>query len=653
VTVTATRTASATATRTPNPCATQTATATPPPGGDIDLEPDLSQAFGKINGVHQIPVELDRSYRPIEIYNVIIKNNGSEAAPASTQFTVYVANKDYSVQRLIYTGPVGQVIPAKDYVYVSPITLSSTAIRQLDELKAFARISYRDLSNFGSIDVLVDSNRQIQESNEDNNEAARARFFHWSALAVTVVEAYAPGTEVPVAGATVTIKSADHQAQEKTTADGRIDFALLRQPAADVVYTITVSYRGQDDLATAQVTIDKYDYYQLKLKIQPRVETILRPNPLVPKEFAPTNFVPFPTGGVAEGTAEIETDTGQRFRQALLEDGTFNFVDIPAGVRQVYLVEMVAVIRFDFEEVITDGTVRYHWQRDRHNQLVIVPGSVKAVDLKLTTDCDAGTTTIEFCIYDEPEKIREAKATYLKTFSNTLNRLSSFDPSVRPTITRRVWVVPYFDGAGAFFEDVPDLLWIMGRYVALHPLIAETVITHESMHAIDYQLGGGRPSWFSQRFPYAESFELTASGSPNGLLSQEVGVWAWQRVGHTCALMTGEAKKYCHGHLDPDSGAPEIFAEQATNVCIGLPVQAKLDNIFRVWLNDPLRDPITGNPLPPPTDLYQHRDVIASRSIGATARGRGQIIYDYNAAGAAQYSYSSILKTLMDNCARR
>lgn len=599
----------------------------------------MSGVYTTVDGVRQtLYAPLDRSYREVQIHDLIIKNNGTDPAPAETEFRLYFSRIG-GVGEKFYTGTAGKVIPGKSFLTLPVVTLTADKIRELDQKDFFVE-NNSEKHYRRTVQFFVDSNDKITETDEHNNYSYKL-LFESSVIKVYIRQTGSNGAYIKdLTHLTIRIKSDGHNQARSGPEDHYIPtiFSLLRKPGTDVEYTIEITDEDQKIVATKKVTIDAYEVYAVNVDIE-QGGTIFIPVLMYPVAFDPTSFRAIPLVRIgSDGFAVIETDQGLLYRQKIFR-GRARFSDIPIEVKKIQLVEIEATVKFAVGPV--KDTIRYHWLSDQNEPLEVDPESTTKVEIKLKTECFPGTPTIEFCIYDEPERIAAAKISYLPIFSRALTKLGNFDPSVSLKVTKTVWVVPYFLSVGEFDEYYPDLLWIMGRYAAADPTFAEDVITHEAIHAIDYQLG-----WYSIDFPYSDSAARTAEGNSTGELTEATGLWSWANIGHTCALASGNFKNFCLGHANAGDGPREILAEQVTNVCLRLPVQPALDNVEGIWIQTHPK----GEPIPP--DLLLHRDIIASRSLGANGLQRGRIIYNYS-GGVAENFYSYILQTLVSNCEAR
>jgi hypothetical protein len=533
-------------------------------------------------------------------------------------------------------------IPAGVTITLPPIEISSDELRKMDKeygLFSFYTQFPTDTTNL-SLSFRVDLFNRVEESNEENNLAKKDNFAVFSAILVEPQDE--KGNRIPHALVTIENLRDDSYGSKYTNKIGFASFALLAQPGENLKYKVTVT--KMDKEKSIEINVTEYKLYHLKIVLDLPDGAVFIPIPLVPQKHNPNNFEsffssPLRVGWVSDGRAIVETDLGQIIeKEFTMTDNVFLFPrdELPEGTRFLTLKEMrVKIIISLSSSVEGEDYVNYVWLSQKQNpiRVDIEPGKLKEVEveIKLKTDCYQATRNSKFCIYDEEEEIIRAKQGYLRIAAQELSRLEIFSPWGLFTpwglkIIKEVWIVPFISEASGFFSPLrPNSFWLDGREIKVHPFRVRAITLHEALHALDFQwgnelFGGG---FFSRRWdPYRLSVRITQSGTGDNFLTGTTGLWAWRYLGYTCALVEGEAKRFCLGYTSPDNEV-EVFAEQISAICLGLPVAQKLANAEAEWqrLNP-------GQPVPP--DLLRHRDVIASRSVGNQVSGDpGNVIYRY------------------------
>lgn len=627
----------------------------------VDLEVDISAAKLTLDGVEVKTLELDSSYKPISVGGIRVLNTGNidltrEGAELLVGEQVMTVG---TLGALSWTQEVPLPLPAGASVTLPKVTMDGAFIRSVDqENGAFSALA-RSGTSSAPLTVTVDPRDSLDSSpigagiiieiNESNNQKSSAKnVVSWAGVVVVVVDASAPDKPLPNVKVRFQPNNNGESRESRTNNQGEIALSLTDAPTQDLKYTITSSFEGEEWVFPDKVAVTDFQLSRVTLSLSIKKGPIVRPLPTIVKEFSPTSYpaeYDLLMGGDISSGFVVAEGGGQRYRVEI-KDNKAKFLDLPKSVTELEIIKA----EFDVYLALRPGAnsvVHYIWERNGQGQVKLGVGD-KPLDLpvSLPIECFTQLQTVRICVNDDKEALSTAKSTYLPVIQEALKKLTvNFEPQVRLTSIKEVWVVPHMFGTGRFSSTVPEYLWVSGRYSTLSNLLARDLITHEAMHALDFQLGN-----ISLSTEFWASSTLTGSGDETTGLTSSTGDWAWKNVGYACAFMGGDDLKNCIGHSDPADGPQEIFAEQMTSLCIGLPVKEALQNVAEVWRNNPVRDG-SGNALPQPRDLELHKEVIASRSIGS-AFGLGNVIYGFTKNKGALTKQNDTIGMLATNCTR-
>jgi len=638
----------ATATNAQGVTATSSTTVTIPPP---DLAVDLSQVKYMQNGKEVPEVDLDNRYQAFSIQGIRVSNIGksdASATQAELNFSLPGA-KDLNLT----SGLLVPAIASGKTAVLTSFTVSSEVIQRMDENGFFTGQSGSDTSvNTGDLTVKIQA--VDSEINRSNNTDAKAKFLHWSTLRV-FVRAQDPISkeDKSVEDVRVIATSANNKVSKQLTdSSGQVEFALLDPPSPTNKYDIAVTYRGVDGLAKTSVVVGTYEVFSVNLLMPTATLSSVTAIPQLLAESQPNSYTDNDYGKPTNGTAIARTDKGELLT-AQLVDGSFTF---HGDYNSLSLTSINLRVAFQLGNVFKQA-YEYKWDLKENNTygpstIDLAGGENKVVKIKLPKECKEQSTGVKLCFYLDQVSIDNAQTQYVPIANFVMNRLEHFDPSVRLTTIKEIWFVPFDPGGGRFAYDAPTLLWISDGFLRNEPIIAEDILTHESMHAIDYQIGTTDPAYSGNKYSpffsfdetrYVASASLTAYGNTSGLVTSKTGVWAWGHVGTTCALMPNTVQaSHCTSHYDPADGSLEIFAEEATNVCLHLPISRALSDAQNKWLTDPNK---VGQPVP--DDLIYHTNIIASRSIGSSPLPIGTVISNYD---PYEYGALSYIPNLINSC---
>ncbi len=605
-----------------------------------DLALDLSGAYGVVGGQQQAPVVLSKEYKDIVIKNIVVKNVGTGASPPTTLGLDNSCGEEVAVTVPTIAGNAQVSLEA---------TFTAAALKKID-LELACYIDEADPDKSKHLEGLIEKVPGEPDPggfSYGNNESIKKNFFTYATLTVEVIDQ--AGSAVQDALITLTDKKDRKQVKAATDEHGELSISVLRIPGE---YTIKISFRGQSDIATKEVQISQPTQHREKVTINPRSSVLFRVNIKAPNEFSNVlalTYAELRTGGQTKLT--IKTDKNK----TVTVSGDAKGAPLPrselADATTFHIENIDLKITFDYGTLLKNEDVTWSLKPSAEEHTYQIADLFsngaypdKEVESQLETKCQPLVPgSIEVCIHEDAAGLIEAQK-LLPTIGQELARLQSFADPVKLTVTEKVLISPYILGSGMFMYDRPDRL-SFSRVTKINPLVTRDIVIHEAMHAIDHQLASaGQKFYTAENLHYKASADLTAEGS--SLVSAATGAWAWKNLGHTCALFPSNTK--CAGHPNPKAGAAEIFAEQITNVCLGLPVSERLADASAIWRQ---MNPAAAEP----PDLLAQRDVIASRGTGAAStQGIGWVIHKINSVLPLSVTAESLspVQLLIKECQR-
>ena len=634
-----------------------------------DFVMDLSSAQVYVNGSPIAPAHLYVQMGAFEIRNVAIKNIGNKAAPPGAVVVVMTPNEaerdllpDFEPFKLFEALILENIAPNGRLV-LPPIRIDMNTESTQEELLDFTTLltekgSVNKAALVASVNYDYDGYEPVEEVTNENNPDEVGSFFDWQAFEVTVLAEKDGQTSIqPHADIDVIVRGVYQFEADSTDDLGKSYVTMAANSIPRANYTFIAEVGRPPFVGKAEKDVNLFTYETVQIKIDLSEGLVISTVPMLLDEDDAVTYIEWDEGISSGGTAQITADNNQVFTAPVLKNMAI-FRGIPSEVKKVTVNRITNSISFTINSI--QDTVNYTWDSAKDGPLIFDNDlNYHDVELKLIRICDSQLLPdITACFYEEQGKIDEFKNSVLPTYAKSLQKLTdNFDPSVRLNNVREVWLVNYYYGGGTLtpITESPLVfrLWTMPRvFGGRDKLVMADLITHEAMHALDAQLGGGEMFSEDNLF-YTKSASITASGLASANLTEETGLWAWKNLGHTCSVIPEPSRSNCGGHDNPRDGAAEIFAEQATNVCL-FPKEtaATFRNYSSIYAANPLRDN-HGQPLPEPADLVAHRDVIMSRSIGVGDPyfGMGNILYDIDGSGYI-FGYSYILQAIMSSCAR-
>lgn len=635
--------------------------------GRPDFVMDLSNARVFVNNSPVTPAHLYIQMGVFEIRNVVIKNIGEVAAPPGAVVVVMAPNEaqfnslpDFEPLEFFET-LITNDIAAGGQLTLPPIRVDVNNEDKQEKLVEFTTLltkegSTNEAALVAGVNYDYDNYEPVEEISNENNLAITDSFFDWQAFEITVTaEKDGQSSPLPSANLDVMVEGVYQFEADQTDESGKSYLAMRANSIPKARYTIVADIGSAfSEKMTKEVT--SFTYERIEIEIDLTDGLILLTEPMLLDKNDLTKYVLWDEGTSTSGEAQITADNGQTYAAPVLFNRAI-FRGVPPTVKRVTVDKISNSISFNLASL--QDTINYSWDSTTNGPLSFANnGSVNTVEMKLIRECNTQLTpNIKACFYEEPTKIEEFKKSVLPVYARSLKKMTdSFDPSVRLTSVKEVWLVSYYSGGGTIgviSERPPTFrLWTMPRYTKGDKLDLADLVTHEAMHALDAQIDGNGGMFSANNPFYNKSVTITGGGN-SSTWTEATGLWAWKNLQTTCSIIPEPSRSRCLSHDDPRDGPAEVFAEQATNICL-FPKEtiSTLNNYANIYAANPMRSS-SGNALPPPVDLLPHRDVIASRSvrIGNSTFGNGQVIYDSNSSGYIT-GYSYILQTIMSSCAR-
>lgn len=646
----------------PTQTTTYTITATGPGGsatasakitvGLPDLVIDTTTLTTSVDGVVGSKANVSASTKNLIVTGIKIKNAGNAALVVATTARVGIffrPQSDFYGEFRRYKTVTVPPLAAGGIADLGPVDLTEKWVNWKNTAAPF--LIQSDGSNTSDLEILINPDKKVAESNFDNNNAKSSKFFTWPTLIVTTHSKASEPLLVSIEGNQGSFEqntlSGGKDSQELNI--GKAYFPVLPIPNKPGDYRITISLGDEASHWGEMAAIKDFQIYNIDVNFQPTPSLVVKPELLFPNvdgiAYNPQH--PYDITKLSDRSAYLKGDITleisgtQAGRVTKTIDGSTSgakFTDwTPGSTADVIAAHVTLtivtkgligdqVVHFDKEFEGKDA-IKFSYNSD---EIASDGRQTEKIQMRLTPDCSTttGGGKIKICIYDDPEHITDAKKTWLPVVSKTLDRMTKLPGVFKLTEVKEYWAIVGF-APGAVYVQTGAYIFIDPRLLYLSDYFASVVTVHEAMHAIDYQLSSksGGVTMFSREDPtYPKSVKFS--------LESDREETAWKQLGWTCAYAPPGTT--CGGYSSQDpfrgGGPEEVWAEQMAVACTSTAeLKRRVQESYAQGV--------------PSSALVS----IVSRSIGDPSIGRGNVVFDgYN----GNYTYTNVpnVSNLINAC---